>query len=140
MPYPSYIQMKDSAGGNIYEMKGWRWDRLVERNVRLHPLLSFPGSGAVNETLALDFGENYRKDGLQGRLQTNRQLERLRGLARDSWFDKAPTTLTIGDGGADTMTVTNGLVDRVHADWNESNQYYTVTIGYVEGLVFPLWG
>jgi hypothetical protein len=132
----SYMQLKDSAGGNIFELKGWRWDRVLDRFVKLHPLKSFPGASSVNETLALDFGDNARKYALMGRLLTNRQFNSLRTLVRDTYFEKAPVTLTIGTG-AHNLTP-SGVVSNLHVDWSEGNQYYTATIGFIEGVVFPI--
>jgi hypothetical protein len=116
MAYPSYMQIKDSAGGNIFEMKGWRWGWVLNKEFSIDPLKSFPGASSVNETLAVDFGKHTRDVALSGRLLTQRQFNTLKDYMKNQWFSKQPNTLTIGTGG--TAITRTGIASHMHAVWN----------------------
>jgi len=128
MPYASYMNIKDSAGGNIFEMKGWRWEDVLGREIKIHPTKSFPGASSVNPPLALDFGSYTRHYALQGRLKTQRQFNRLKLLSAETWFDNYPLTLTIGTGGTAISKV--GVLEQLHVEWDAKWNYMICTIKF----------
>ncbi len=137
MPYETFMQLKDKNGANIFHMKGWRWEGVIDREVKQYPTKSLPGATTVNPPLALDFGSNTRSYALMGRLNTNRQVNVLQDQVIEKWFTYLPVTLVIGDAGADQISVT-GLVDHMHADWQERLQYWTIAIHFLHTGVFPI--
>lgn len=124
MPSPSYMQIKDSAGGNIFELKGWRWTDLLAREIKIHPTKSFPGASSINPPLGLDFGSHTRHYALQGKLNTQRQFNRLKLLAIVTWYDNYPVTLTIGTGG--TKIEKTGVIEHVHVEWDAKSPNFMI--------------
>jgi hypothetical protein len=135
MPYASYMQVKDAAGANIFEMKGWRWEDLLAREVKVHPTKSFPSS-EPNAPLGLDFGSYTRHYALQGRLKSQREFNRLKLLVAVTYYENAANqkmvTLTVGTGG--TAISADGIIEQIHAEWDAEWNYIICTIKFYETL------
>jgi len=101
--------------------------------VKSHGTNSFP-SGTPNPPIGLDFGENVRNYAILGKVQTQREFNRLRTLARDTWYQYRQCTLTIGTG-ASAITAT-GDVTGLHVEWNAAINKFIVTLNFSQAGVF----
>ena len=126
----TYMQLKGNSGAYIFEMKGWRWEYVMDRIPKIDPLKSFPGASSVNETLAIDFGSHTRHYALMGRVYNQRQFNRLKDYVKNAWFQDQPNTMTIGTGG--TKITGSGIVSHMHAHWTEEHRYITILIDFLD--------
>ena len=135
MPYASLMQLKDASGANKFEMKGWRWDTRLVREIKVNETKSFPGT-EPNPPIGLDFGSKTTHYTLQGRLKTQKQLNDLKLKVVKSWYEDAPTTLKIGTGG--TAITKTGLVVHLHSKWTEKDKKFTITLKFWDTTVFTI--
>ena len=135
MPWASRMQLKDASGTNIFEMKGWRWEARLVREIKVHPTKSFPGT-EPNPSIGLDFGSKTTHYTLQGKLDTQKQLNALKLKAVKEWFEDPPTTLTIGTGG--TAITKTGLVVHMHSEWSARANRFTITLKFWDTTVFTI--
>lgn len=137
MPFASLMQLKGMDGANIFEMKGWRWEDLLVREIIVKPTKSF-FSSEPNPPLALDFGSYTRHYALQGRLKTQKEFNRLKLLVAVSWYETAQNNaiveLTIGTG-ADKISAT-GVIEQLHAEWDADWNYIIVSMNFYETFYF----
>lgn len=137
MPYASYMQLKGADNDNIFELKGWRWEIVMNREIKVHPTKSFP-TNTPNPSIGLDFGSYTTHYLLQGRLKTQRQLNRLKTLCALTWYETAQNnimvTLTIGTGAA--AITTGGVIEGLHSEWSAENNYFNITLKYYETTIF----
>lgn len=136
MGNPTYIQLKDKNGANIFEMKADRWEATIDREVKVHPLKSGFSATTVNAPLALDFGSATEHFALKGRLMTQRELNRLKDLVKNKWFTNSPVTLTIGTGG--TAITKGGVVSQMHSYWDENTRKFVVTVLFIDTTVWKI--
>ena len=136
MPYTSYMQLKDKDNEHIFEMKGWRWDFGQTKELKIHKLKALPTASVANDPIGVDWGATKRDITLTGRIRSNRQLNLIKGYARDDWWSNNPMTLTIGTGA--TGFSVEGLVSVVHADWNADDGYWNIMLKFVIATVFTI--
>jgi hypothetical protein len=131
------MQLKDAAGNNVFEMKGWRWGDTLVREIKVHPTKSFNAT-TPNPPLALDFGSHTRHYTLQGKLRNQKEFNRLKLLCAVTWYENAASnkmaTLTIGEGGS--VISADGVIEGMHAEWNAAWNYIIVTIQFYETTYF----
>lgn len=136
MPAATLLRLEGrDSNASRFELKGWRWEYVCDRPVKIDPLKSFPGASSVNETLAIDFGENVPAYVLMGRLKSQKQFNTLKDNIKNKWFADGGTTLTIGTG-ASAITA-DGTVAGLHSVWIENKNQFEITIHFIQGVLFP---
>jgi hypothetical protein len=127
MPYATYCSITDHAN-HKFEFDAVRWDRVIDREFKINPTKSFPGTDP-NAPLAADFGKHKRHIMLLAKIKTQKQFNLLRQYCLKDWFKNPPVTLVIGAAGADQISV-NGVVAQMQASWNVQDNFLSIGIQF----------
>ena len=129
------VSIEDTDGNHKFIFSSPRWEDRIQREVKTHPLKSFPGTDP-NPPMGLDFGSFSRHYAIDAELLTNRQLNELKKYVVVDWYKHAPATLKIGTGASQISKT--GVVGQLHVDWNEGVRAYQAKLTFADVTVFTI--